>query len=63
MRNCRLRLHGEIRRAVIERHPQALKLIGICDTNENVCAKISGVPTFSRYAFGNQDRYSFCLHA
>ncbi len=40
---------GEIRRAVIERHPQALKLIGICDTNENVCAKISGVPTFSRY--------------
>ncbi len=38
---------GEIRRAVIERHPQSLQLIGICDTNDATRAKISGASTFS----------------
>ena len=39
---------GEIRRAVIERHSEQLKLIGICDTNDVVRDKIHGVKTFSR---------------
>ncbi len=39
---------GEIRRAVIERHPQDLKLIGICDANEAVRNQIHGCPTFAR---------------
>ncbi len=39
---------GEIRRAVIERHPQTMKLVGICDTNEAIRAKIGGTRTFSR---------------
>lgn len=40
---------GEIRRAVIARHPQTLQLAGICDTNKAVCAKIAGVPSFDRF--------------
>ncbi len=39
---------GEIRRAVIERHSQQMQLLGICDTNEVIRAKIGGVRTFSR---------------
>lgn len=37
---------GEIRRAVIERHPEQLKLAGICDTNAAVRAKITNAPVF-----------------
>jgi len=39
---------GEIRRAVIERHPEQLKLIGICDTNDAIRAKIQNIPTFAK---------------
>ena len=39
---------GEIRRAVIERHPETMQLIGICDTNEAIRGKIGGVRTFGR---------------
>ncbi len=38
---------GEIRRAVVERNPQTLQLVGICDTNQAIRAKISGASTFS----------------
>ena len=39
---------GEIRRAVIERHPESMQLVGVCDTNEAIRAKIGGVRTFSK---------------
>ena len=39
---------GEIRRTVIERHPQ-LELIGICDNNPATLSKIQGCPTFDSF--------------
>ena len=38
---------GEIRRTVIERHPETLTLLGVFDTNEGVRSKIQGVKTFA----------------
>jgi len=38
---------GEIRRAVIERHPQ-LELVGICEYDARIAKKINGYPVFER---------------
>lgn len=39
---------GEIRKAVIERHPQ-LELIGVCEANAQTREKIKGYPTFASF--------------
>ncbi len=39
---------GEIRRAVIERHPQ-MELVGICESNPKIAQKISGTRLFNNF--------------
>ena len=39
---------GEIRRSVIERHPQ-LELVGICESNPKIATKINGVHVWSHF--------------
>ncbi|MDZ4241401.1 MAG: Gfo/Idh/MocA family oxidoreductase, partial [Candidatus Omnitrophota bacterium] len=40
---------GEIRRQVIERHPEQMRLIGVCEPNSATRGKIHGVAVFEKF--------------